>query len=130
MKDMKKEKNLIDKKHWPKIPIVKVEGIKGAKKLASGLSMEEGKKIVVSWKDIAVLKVFPKTSFYLGFIVGTHCQFLKYDTETENGMFGMRIGDEDVFFFVLQKNLVTEMKLELVEMTKLDNPKYKDLPLY
>ncbi|MEK7447788.1 MAG: hypothetical protein AAB632_03310 [Patescibacteria group bacterium] len=130
MRDMKKDKNLINKKHWPKIPIVKIKSIEGAKKLTSGLSMEEGEKIVVSWKDIAVLKVSPKTPFYLGFMVGSHCQFLKYDTETENGMFGMRIGGENVSFFVLPKDLETEMRLELVEMVKIDHPKYKNLSLY
>lgn len=130
MRDIKKEKNLIGKENWPKIPIVKVEGIKSAKRLGPDLSMKEGKKIVVSWKDIVVLKVSPEIPFFLGFIVGSHCQFLKFNTETENGMFGMRIGGEDVSFFVLSKDLETEINLKFVEMTKIDNPKYKDLPLY
>ena len=127
---MKKEKDLINKKYWPKIPMVNVQGIKGTKEHKPGMSMEEGRKVLVSWKDIAVLKASPEIPFYLGFIVGVHCQFLKFDTGTKNGMFGMRVGPEDVTFFVLPKDLKTEMNLGLVEMTDIDNPKYKDLPLY
>jgi len=130
MKDMKKDKDLIGSENWPKVPIVVVNGVKGAKELKSGMSMEEGEKVLVSWRDIAVLKVSPEVPFYLGFIVGTHCQFLKFNTETEDGMFGMRVGPEDVTFFVLPKDLKTAMKLDLVEMTDIDNSKYKDLPLY
>jgi hypothetical protein len=130
MKDMKKDKDLIGPENWPKIPIVVVEGVKGAKEYKSGMLMEEGRKVLVSWKDIAILKVSTEIPFYLGFMIGTHCQFLRFDTETKDGMFGMRVGPEDVTFFVFPKDLKTEMKLDLVEMTDIDNSKYKDLPLY
>ena len=130
MKDMKKDKNLIGPENWPKIPIVEIKGVKEAKKLDSKMSMEEGEKVLKSWEDIAVLKASPDIPFYVGFIAGNHSQFLKYDTETAGGMFGMRVGPEDVKFFILPKDLKTEMNLELVEMTAIDNPKYQDLPLY
>jgi hypothetical protein len=50
--------------------------------------------------------------------------------ETKNNMFGARIGDDDVSFFVIPKDLESRPMLRLVEMTSIDDPKYEDLPLY
>lgn len=131
MRDIKKEKNLIGKENWPKIPIIRVKGVEGVENIPAGLSHEEGEKIIRTWKRVAVLKAVPSSiPFYIGFLVDTHAQYLKYEIETENGIFGMRLGPEDPTFFAIARDLEKEVVLNLIEVTDLDNPKYKNLPLY
>lgn len=131
MRDIKKEKNLIGKENWPKIPIIKIKGTKGVENIPDGMSQEEGEKIIRTWEKVAVLKAVPSdVPFYIGFIVDTHAQYLKYEIETKDGAFGMRLGPEDPTFFAIAKDIETEINLELVEVSDISNTKYKDLPLY
>jgi hypothetical protein len=133
MKLEKIEQSLEGDQYWPKIPIVHVEGDKNADPIPLGATQEEGEKVIRSWDRAAVLRVAPADGKALiGFWTSAeHCQYLNVPIKTtENGTFAMRIGDKPVDFFIVPQNHNTSYRLELIEETHTNDPKYKDVPLY
>lgn len=130
MRNIKTEKKMAGHEFWPAVAIVKVKGDPTAKKFPEEKAQPERETVVQTWQKVAVLKVTPKIPFKVGYIHGRAVHFLNVPVETEDGAFGMRIGDDDVEFFVLPVDLSTELKLEVVEETVENNPKYRNLPLY
>lgn len=131
MRNIKIEKTLIGSDWWKSTSTVEAQGDPNAAVLPKGLNQEEKEKMIQSWKSIAILEVNPKNvPFYIGFKNGSYLAILKCPIETENGRFGMRIGRSDVEFFVIDKNLEKEIKLNLVEIATESDMKYQELPLY
>ena len=131
MKNVKIEKQLTGPEWWKSTFAVEVKGDPNAADLPPGLSREEKKRVIQSWRTVAVLEIKPNGApRYVGFISGTYLGVLKYPLETLDGKFGMRIGRGDVQFFAFDPNFENEIKLTLIEITKEGDPKYRDLLLY
>lgn len=130
MRNFKLEKNLTGDSYWPNISFVSVKGISGQESAAGIEDSSEREKIIQTWNNIAVMKATSEkpTEFFLGFFKDKKCQYLKHEFTTDME-FGMRIGSEDVNFFVFPKDLNTPIKLEIIEQTKENDPKYSDLIL-
>jgi hypothetical protein len=130
MKDIKTIQNLAGDEHWPTIPVVTVPGDSLAPSMPNGITQMEGEETVQSWQRIAVLEVTPVAEVYWGFMAGDHMQFMNVAVQLQNGRFGVRVGDGEVRFFVIPKDLKSRLKLKLVEVAAIDDPTYLDLPLY
>lgn len=98
--------------------------------IPEGASQAQGEEVVQSWQRIAVLEASPDIDVFFGFKIGDHAQFMNTPVQTDNGKFGARIGDGDVSFFVIPKDMESRPLLRLVAITDIDDPKYSDLPLY
>lgn len=129
MKNIKIEEQYVGHDFWPGISIVEVAGNPEAKPFPQGTT-EENETVIQTWQKVAVLKVAPEVPFKVGYIHGDSFHYLKVPVETEDGMFGMRVGDDDAKFFVLSAALDQDLSLELVELANENDPKYQNLPLY
>jgi hypothetical protein len=49
---------------------------------------------------------------------------------TTDGLFAMRISNEPVNFFIIPQDLHTNYSLELVELTSIDDPVYKEVAVF
>lgn len=133
MKLRKIELKLEGDVHWPKLPIVHVDGLSSAKEIPQGASQPEAEEVIRSWQQAAVLRVTPADGRALaGFwLDADRCQYLNQPVETTaDGLFAMRVGKENVDFFIIPQDHQTNYQLELVEVTGIDNPKYDNVPLY
>ena len=131
MKDVITSINLTGPRWWKDVLAVEIKGDPDAADLPADVSSEERGRIIHGWKIVAVFTLEPKDApAYVGFISGTYIGVLKYPLETLDGKFGMRIGRSDVKFFAFDPNLENEIRLTLIEVTKEDDPRYPDLPLY
>jgi hypothetical protein len=131
MRNIKIEKSFVGHDYWPGVAFLDVKGKPEAKDFPKDGTEEEMEKVIQSWKDIAVLKVSPKIQFKFGYVQGNAFHYLKETIEVnDDGKFAVRVGDNDIRFFVLPSSLDCDLKLELVEQTKENDKKYKDLPLY
>ena len=130
MRNYKVEKKLFGSKNWKRIAMVFVNGIPSAPPLLPNATEEENEEIIQSWNNILVMKATSDrpAEFYLGFYNKNVIEYLKHKFET-NLYFGMRIGPEDVNFFVFFKDLVSIIELEVIEQTTIDNSKYSNLLL-
>lgn len=128
MINYKVKHNLTGSENWPNFSTVFVEGNPEAQDVSSAESSEEKERIIQSWDNIAVLKATAEkpTDFYFGFYNQAVISYLKHEFTTDLE-FGVRIGSEDINFFVIPKEWGSPMELELVEKTKEDDPKYEDL---
>ena len=129
MRDMKAELGLSGDDFWPRVPIVKVSGDSSARPMT--LANEEA--TIKSWQSIAVLEASVIKNFIIGFRVGDNMQFLRFSIKfTQAGRFGMRIGNEDVEFFIIPPLLLRpdNLYLELVTVTSIDDPNFAGLPVY
>lgn len=130
MINITKEQNLLSEEKWPEIPSVFVKGVPSEPDVDPDTPHEDKVRISQSWQNIAVIRATSDqpTIFYVGFYNMNIAKFVDYEMTT-NWEFGMRIGGGDVKFFAIPKDLSKRIKLELVELTREDDPKYKDLPL-
>lgn len=130
MINYKLEKNLVGGINWPRVSMVSVQGIPVEPRLISSNTEEENEKIIQSWKNVVVLRATSEkpTEFYLGFYNRDDVAYLKHEFKT-NLDFALRIGSDDINFFVFPKDLTANIKLKIVEQTKEDDPKYPDLIL-
>ncbi|EKE28847.1 MAG: hypothetical protein ACD_3C00003G0001 [uncultured bacterium (gcode 4)] len=130
MQNIKIIKNLIWESFWPHITSVLVKWIPEEKEIPSDLSTEEKEEIIQSWDNIAVLRVKCNNpvKFYFGFSNLSVIQYLKYEFSTDME-FWVRVGPDDIRFFVFPVDLESEISLELIEITNENNDKYKDLIL-
>jgi len=131
MKDLKTQKGWAGDEYWPQLGVITVTGDDVAKAFPAGVSQPEGEAVVQSWTKVAVLKTDPNIPVYWGYMVGgVHAQFLNQPVETNQGRFGVRVGDGDVTFFVLPVDLKARPTLELVAVVDINDPQYAELPLY
>ena len=130
MKDNKTLLNLAGDEYWPTISMVAVPGDDAAPTMAEGASQLEGEKTVQLWQRVAILEVTPTAEVYWGFLVGDHAQFMNVPVQLQDGKFGVRVGDGQVRFFIIPKDLKSRLRLKLVETTKINDSKYQELPLY
>lgn len=130
MKNYKIEYNIGGDENWPDIARVLVKGIAGQNSASEIEDNSEREEVIQSWKNVAVMKATSDKpmNFYIGFLKDKKCQYLKHEFTT-NLYFGMRVGPEDVNFFVLPTNFQDRISLELVEITTEDDPKYSELVL-
>ena len=93
-------------------------------------SEEYNEAVIQSWENVAVLRALaPRpTKFFLGFAIENSVQYLKHEFETDL-KFAVRLGPIDTNFFVLPRHMEDKILLEVVEITKVDDDKYKDLLL-
>jgi len=131
MIDYKQKYNLAGNNLWPHIASVYVKGIPNEPDINHNELSDENEKIIYSWKNVVVLKATSDhpTPFFVGF---SHEKAMKYlDLElTTDTSFALRIGVNDIRFFVIPKsNLSEKINLEVVEITTEDNPKYADVTL-
>jgi hypothetical protein len=133
MRNVKVENHWNGDEYWTKVGHVTVTGDQAAAVIQQGASQQEAEKVIQDWQKVAVLKASPSDGVMVGFITPghTHVSFLNEPIEPDGeGRFGMHLGDSDVTFFLLSKDPKTNTKLELVEVTTKDDPKYESLPLY
>ena len=130
MRNIKLEQQLDGDEHWPYIATLKVTGNPAAAPVPENTSQPELENIIQAWDDIAVLKMTPETEAHFGFMIDDHAQYLNVPIQTEDGKFGVHIGDSDVTFFVFATDKTTRPTLELVERVKIDDARYETLPLY
>ena len=123
MRNYKLEKKLTGDDKWPRVASIFVEGIEEETQLKS----RDDEQTIQSWKNVAVMKAKSSApvKFYIGFCKSNEIVYLDYEFET-NLTFAMRIGPEDVNFFVLPKNLKNKVSLELVDITTENDEKHKD----
>lgn len=130
MRNIKLEQQLDGDEHWPYIATLKVAGDPSASPVPDGVTQPELESIIQTWDNIAVLQITPNVAAYFGFIIDDHAQYLNVPIETEDGKFGVHIGDSDVTFIAFAADKVTRPTLELVERVAINDEKYKSLPLY
>lgn len=130
MKNFKLEHNLIGDENWPEVASVYVAGNKKAIPLNPEKDEEFNEAVIQSWEKVVVLHAMsPKpTKFHFGFSTKNSVQYLKYDFETDL-KFAVRLGPNDINFLALPKNIEDKILLEVVEITTVDDEKYKDLIL-
>jgi hypothetical protein len=130
MRNLKLEKNLTGNEKWPVLLSVFIKGIPGQADVSADNSEEENEKLIQSWKNVAVFRATAEkpVKFYAGFSNYAAVCYLEYEFETDMD-FAMRIGPTDNRYLVLPKDLNDEIKLELIEVTTEDDPKYKDIVL-
>lgn len=128
MINYKKVKNLSATEKWPKIASVFIKGIPGETDTTTDVPQKQD--LSQTWSSVAVFKATSNepTKFYVGFTNLGIIKYLEYEFTT-NLEFGMRIGGGDVRVFVLPKDLTKKLKLKMVEITKEDDPKYRELIL-
>ncbi len=130
MKNFKLENNLIDVENWPKIASVFLRGNRKAVHLDSLKSQEYNEAVMESWEKEAVLRALApeKIKFHFGFATKNSVQYFKPEFETDF-KFAVRLGPSDINFFALSKNFEDKILLEVIEITTIDDEKYKDLTL-
>jgi hypothetical protein len=130
MKNIKLEKGLLGPDWWKRCIAVAVPGARDADPLPPDIPKEEKEKIIQGWKTVAVLQGDASKPFWVGFLAGDEVWILKYEVETLDGKFGMRIGGDEVRFFATDPALENSIQLSLVEIVQEDDSRYADLPLY
>lgn len=130
MRNYKMEKNLSGDEYWLDISFVSIKGVPGQQSVSEIKDSSEREPIIQTWNNIAVMKAMSEkpTKFYVGFLKSKRNQYLKHEFITDLE-FGMRIGPEDVNFFVLPLNLKDKINLELIKLTTENDPEYPDLIL-
>lgn len=138
MRNAKLAENLIGPEHWLEVPTIVVPGDSNAQPLKSDLSLEEKESIIQSWPQVAVFQVrrewgsgWAYDSFQIEFSVGDFAQYLTDPIQPAEGMFGMRVGpDETAFKIRPDQKHRKPVEFNLIEVVTVDDPKYKNLPLY
>lgn len=130
MRNVKIEQGLDGDQHWPFIATLTIEGNPDSPPIIEGMTQFEIEDIIQSWEEIAVFKITPDVETYFGFIVDGRAQYLNVPVETEDGKFGVHIGDRDVTYITFTKDMITRPTLGLVERTTIHDAKYATLPLY
>ena len=131
MIDVKTRDNIADDSNWPFIGSAMVKADSpGSMPIPEDASQVQGEEVVQSWRKVAVLKVVPDVDAYFGFQAGSHMQFLNVPVKKKDGLFGARIGDGDVRFFVIPKDLKSRLSLEHVSTVDIDDEGYSELPVY
>ena len=110
--------------------MVTVEADPQAAPLPPGLPDQEKEKIIQSWTKVAVLRLTAEVPARLAFFADGHAEFLTDPIKGQEGLFGVHVGPKDTTFLALPDDNQSPTKLELVEVTDLDDPRYPDLPLY
>lgn len=130
MINYKIEKNLGEDEYWPDISFVLVRGVPEQESVSKINDSSEREKIIQTWNNVAVMKATSDkpTKFFVGFLKDKKCRYFKHEFTTDM-KFGMRVGPEDVNFFVLPVDFEDKVKLEFVEKTTESNSKYADLIL-
>ncbi len=116
---------------WEEPAVVTIKGDPAAAKVHPDINDKEAQeKIIQSWNKIVVLRATSDkpVKFWAGFYDMGLMLYLKHDFET-GSLFAMRNGPYDLKIFALSKDLVSKIKLEIVEFTTENDPKYKDVLL-
>lgn len=134
MKNFKLEHNLVGPpaggEKWPKVASVFLKGNKKAMPLDATKSAEHNEAVMETWEKVAVLRALaPKpTRFHFGFSTKNSVRYLKHEFKTDL-KFAVRLGPNDVNFIALPEDIEDKILLEVVEITTVDDEKYKDLIL-
>lgn len=141
MRDMKQEKGLGGPEHWPELPVVRVPGDPQALPWNPERHTED--EIRDSWQKVAVLRIKDTRPSCSAEPVRFTLAFRTYDghiirlaeplmtrRDTYNGRIGMRVGHEDVEFILIPERPTDRITFYLDYLVDLDDPAWKDLPLY
>ncbi|HOW60163.1 MAG TPA: hypothetical protein P5548_00015 [Candidatus Moranbacteria bacterium] len=130
MKNLEPENNLAHEESWEKIASVLLKGDKKALSLNSEKDEEYNQAVFSSWENVVVLHVMApkKTKFHIAFATRKKIKYLPQELETDL-KFAVRIGPKDFKVFIIPDDIRKKVMLEVVEYTKVDNEKYKDLIL-
>ncbi len=130
MKNFKLEHNLIGDENWPAIASVYVAGNKRALPINPEKDEEYNESVIESWERVVVIHAMaPKpTKFHVGFTDKFATKFLKHEFVTDL-KFAMRVGPKNFQVLALPKNIEDRIILEIVEITTVDDEKYKELIL-
>ncbi len=138
MRDMRAERGLGDPKYWSELPSIALPGEPDAEPLLSNPDADVG-AVIDSWKQAAVFRIssppLPVTSwpaFYVGWYdANGSLHRLGVPVGLDQwGHFAMRIGHEDVQFFIMPLNPTARLEWELVGVYDIDDPDMTDVPLY
>jgi hypothetical protein len=130
MKNLEPENNLAQEESWEKIASVLVKGDKQKMSLNSEKSEDYNQTVFSSWENVVVLHVMApkKTKFHIAMTTRKKVRYLPQELETDM-KFAMRIGPKDFKVFIIPDDIRKKVLLEVVEYTKVNNEKYKDLIL-
>ena len=83
------------------------------------------------WKKVVVFapQAPPHTAYRIGFRDAWGNAFV-LDRMATDAQFAMRLGHEECTFFALSRHGETEIPLRGVAVTRLDDPHYRNTPLY
>lgn len=130
MRNIKLEQRLDGDEFWPVMATVTVTGNYLAAPITDDMVQPQLEEVIQSWNEIAVLKITPAVECHFGFMIENHTQFLNTPVETEDGKFGVHIGDSDTTFLVFAKDMKAKVKLELINRVDINDERYATLPLY
>lgn len=130
MKNLEPENNLAHEESWEKIASVLIKGDKNVASLNSEKSEEYNQAVFSSWENVVVFHVMApqKTKFHIAMTTRKKVRYLPQELETDM-KFGMRIGPKDFKVFIIPDDIRKKVLLEVIEYTKVNNEKYKDLIL-
>jgi hypothetical protein len=130
MKNLEPEHNLAHEESWEKIASVLIKGDKKTVSLNPEKDEEYNQAIFSSWKNVVVLRVIAgeKTKFHIAIATRKKIKYLPQEIETDF-KFAARIGPKDFKVFIIPDDIEKNILLEVVEYTKVDDEKYKDLIL-
>lgn len=130
MKNFKLENDLAGKENWPEIASAYVAGNKKAAPLYPEKDEEYNEAVMESWDKVVILHAMsPKPiKFHIGFTDKLVTKYLKHEFVTDL-KFAMRVGPRNFQVLALPKNIEDRILLEIIEITKVDDEKYKDLIL-
>lgn len=86
-----------------------------------------------SWQQVAVLEVSPgNVPFLIGWRTGQFdaAEFYSEAIRPLQKRFGMKIGDEGVWFVARPIDSRTPLVIELIDIVRMDDSNYSNLPLY
>jgi len=130
MKNLEPENNLAHAENWEKIASVLVKGDKTKMSLNTEKSEEYNEAVFSSWENVVVLRVLApkKMKFHVALATRKRVKYIPQELETDL-KFAVRIGPKDFQVFILPDDIRKKILLEVVEYTKVDDEKYKDLIL-
>jgi hypothetical protein len=130
MKNLEPENNLAQEENWEKIASVLVRGDKNTISLNPEKSEEYNEAVFSSWENVVVLRVLApkKTKFHIALATRKHVKYLPQELETDI-KFAVRIGPKNFQVFIIPEDMEKKILLEVIEYTKVDDEKYKDLIL-
>ena len=86
-----------------------------------------------TWRTMAVLEVHPRNvPFQIGWRTEQFApaEFYGEPAETHDAKLAMEVGDQPVWFVARPIDGRTQLIIELVELTREDDPNYSDTPRY
>jgi hypothetical protein len=130
MKNLEPENNLAQEENWEKVASVLMKGDPKALPLNPEKSEEYNEAVFSSWEKAVILRVLApkKTKFHIAMATRKKIRYIPQELTTDL-KFAVRIGPKNFQIFIIPDDIRKKILLEVVEHTKVDDEKYKDLIL-